>query len=173
MADHGGNGGVGEVIDRPEDRGGPTEIQTEDQTAATVTEGQGAVEGGNGDGGEDREQEIVGGGDQRAPEAEPCATKESGAVGPSVEPLGSSTVARASPIVVGGSGDAGGNNSGSGETGPSGSPPRDPAKGKGAVTGEEETTGVPVTYREEDVLFWPAATSSSHWPITKHDVPST
>ncbi|KAI8559787.1 hypothetical protein RHMOL_Rhmol04G0201600 [Rhododendron molle] len=62
------------------------------------------------------------------------------------------------------------NGAGSGDVEPTGSPPRDPTKGKGAVVAEEETTENPVTYREEDVLFRPAATSSSHRPITKHDV---
>ncbi|KAI8550484.1 hypothetical protein RHMOL_Rhmol06G0110400 [Rhododendron molle] len=32
------------------------------------------------------------------------------------------------------------------------------------------TTEIPVEYREGDVLFRPAATSSSHVPITKYDV---
>lgn len=71
-----------------------------------------------------------------------------------------------------GSGEAVG--SGMGERAePSGSPPRYPARGKGAVGTEEESTEAPVGYREEDVLFRPvstAATSSSHVPITKYDV---
>ncbi|KAI8535815.1 hypothetical protein RHMOL_Rhmol10G0203600 [Rhododendron molle] len=54
-----------------------------------------------------------------------------------------------------------------------GTPPRDSARGKGIVAEEEETTDVPVEYREEDVAFQPAvtaATSSSHVPITKYDI---
>jgi hypothetical protein len=53
--------------------------------------------------------------------------------------------------------------------GPSVSPPRDPARGKG-IARAEETPEVPVIIREEDILFRPAATSSSHIPITTHDV---
>ncbi|KAI8571325.1 hypothetical protein RHMOL_Rhmol01G0111000 [Rhododendron molle] len=66
-------------------------------------------------------------------------------------------------------------------SGPSGSPPRDPAKGKSAVIAEEEkpteeeqtTEAPPVEIREEDIAFRPpvtAATSSRHIPITFDDI---
>ncbi|KAI8571928.1 hypothetical protein RHMOL_Rhmol01G0158800 [Rhododendron molle] len=97
-------------------------------------------------------------------------TEEAGAVGPRVEPLDSSTVAGGSPVVGGSSGGTEGSGAGGDDTGPSGSPPKDLAKGKGAVTEEEETTEAPFVYQEEDVLFRSAVTSSSHRPITKHDV---
>ncbi|KAI8555058.1 hypothetical protein RHMOL_Rhmol05G0145000 [Rhododendron molle] len=60
------------------------------------------------------------------------------------------------------------------DPGPNGSPPRDSARGKGAVIAEEEEpTEVLVEYREQDIAFRPAAsvtTSSSHVPITKYDI---
>ncbi|KAI8538536.1 hypothetical protein RHMOL_Rhmol09G0111200 [Rhododendron molle] len=71
-------------------------------------------------------------------------------------------------------GRGGGNSGAAGEVpGPNGSPPRDPARGKGVVAEEEEATEVPVEYREEDIAFRPAAsavTSSSHVPVTKYDI---
>ncbi|KAI8559985.1 hypothetical protein RHMOL_Rhmol04G0219600 [Rhododendron molle] len=51
--------------------------------------------------------------------------------------------------------------------------PRDSARGKGVVAEEEETTEIHVEYKEDDVVFRPAATaatSSSHVPITKYDI---
>ncbi|KAI8538462.1 hypothetical protein RHMOL_Rhmol09G0105900 [Rhododendron molle] len=66
-----------------------------------------------------------------------------------------------------------GGGAGGDDTGPSQTPLRDSAKGKGAIIEEEETTAEPVTYQEADVMFRPAvivATSSSHMPITKYDV---
>ncbi|KAI8559890.1 hypothetical protein RHMOL_Rhmol04G0211000 [Rhododendron molle] len=110
------------------------------------------------------------GGDGRAPEAEPCATEEAGAVGPSVELVGLSTMSRGSLVVERSSGSAGGSGTEGGGIGPSGSLPRDPARGKGTMTEEQETAEVPASCREEDVLFRPVATSLSHRSITKYDV---
>ncbi|KAI8572063.1 hypothetical protein RHMOL_Rhmol01G0169400 [Rhododendron molle] len=173
MADHGNGGHEGEVVDRPEDRGGPMGTETEDQTAAMMTEDQGAVVGGNGDDCGDREQEAGNDEEHRATEVDPCATDLARAVGPRVELVGSGTVAEDSSIVGRSSG--GGDSSGAvgDDPGPNVSPPRDSARGKGIVAEEEETTDVPVEYREEDVAFQPAvtaATSSSHVPITKYDI---
>ncbi|KAI8555255.1 hypothetical protein RHMOL_Rhmol05G0160500 [Rhododendron molle] len=73
--------------------------------------------------------------------------------------------------MVGGSSGSGGSSvTASNDPAPNVSPPRDSARGNGVVAEEEETTEVPVEYREEDVAFRPAATvatSSSHVPITK------
>ncbi|KAI8555067.1 hypothetical protein RHMOL_Rhmol05G0145900 [Rhododendron molle] len=75
---------------------------------------------------------------------------------------------------------AGGSSGGSGsggavgdDPGPNGSPPRDPARGKGTVIAEEEPTEILVEYREQDIAFRPtasAATSSRHVPVTKQDI---
>ncbi|KAI8535824.1 hypothetical protein RHMOL_Rhmol10G0204300 [Rhododendron molle] len=109
------------------------------------------------------------GGDGRSPEAEPRTTEEAGVVESSVEPLGSGTVVEGSPVVGGSSGDAGGSGAEGGDVEAIGSPPRDRARGKWAVV-EEEMTEALFVYREENVLFRPVVTSSSHWPITKQDV---
>ncbi|KAI8542717.1 hypothetical protein RHMOL_Rhmol08G0160800 [Rhododendron molle] len=91
-------------------------------------------------------------------------------MGHSVEPLDPSTTVGGSVVTSSGAGDIGGSGTGGDDSGPIGSPTRDPARGKGAVVEGEETTEAPFVYREEDVLFWPAATSSCHWPITKQEV---
>ncbi|KAI8571872.1 hypothetical protein RHMOL_Rhmol01G0153500 [Rhododendron molle] len=133
-------------------------------------EGQSGVAEGGGDGDQCRKQETGGEDVRHTLEPDPHAIEETGAAGPSAELVGSGT-ALGGPFVVGGSSEVGGSSGTSGdETGPGGSPPRDPARGKGTVTEGKDTTGVPVTYKEEDVLYRPAATSSSHWPINKHDV---
>ncbi|KAI8542870.1 hypothetical protein RHMOL_Rhmol08G0173700 [Rhododendron molle] len=72
-----------------------------------------------------------------------------------------------------GSEGAGGSGTDGGDTGSSQTPPRDSTKGKWAVIEEEETIARPVTYREADVAFWPAATTAtslSHLPITFDDI---
>ncbi|KAI8530066.1 hypothetical protein RHMOL_Rhmol11G0026100 [Rhododendron molle] len=131
----------------------------------------GAVEGGGGNGDLGREQEV---GDELVRhklEGEERMTEEAGTVGPSVEPVGSSTVAGDSPIIGGSSGSAGGSGAEGDDIGPNGSPPRDPMRGKGAVTEEEGIVEACFfVYRKEDVLFRPGATSLGHGPITKHDV---
>ncbi|KAI8542706.1 hypothetical protein RHMOL_Rhmol08G0159800 [Rhododendron molle] len=172
MADNSGNGGSGDVIDHPEDRGGPMEIEINDQLLGGTVASSGAVvtSGSDNDIGRDQQQDVGHGSDQRAVEAEPRATEETGAAGHSVEPLDPSTTVEGSVMTSSGPRDAGGSGTGGDEAGPIKSPPRDPAKGKGVVVEEGETTEVPVTYREEDVLFRPAVTSSSHGRITKHDI---
>ncbi|KAI8563794.1 hypothetical protein RHMOL_Rhmol03G0136800 [Rhododendron molle] len=170
MADHAGNSGSGENVDRPEDAGGPMETEIEHQRPAGVVEGINAVVTSGGDDGESQQQEVGGGDDHRAIVVEPHVTEEAGAVGSSVEPVGSGTVAEGSPT-VGGSSDGGSSSGAVGDDpGPNGSPLRDPARGKGAVVEGEETTEAPVTYREEDVLFRLAATSSNNILIIKYDV---
>ncbi|KAI8554999.1 hypothetical protein RHMOL_Rhmol05G0139800 [Rhododendron molle] len=126
------------------------EADTGDQRPTEAIGVEGAVVAGHNEGDGGREQE------------------EARAVEPSVEPVGSGTAAEGSPTVGGSSGDVGGSGAVGDDLGPIGSPPRDPARGKGVVVAEEETTEIP--YREEDVLFQPTTTSSSHIPITKYDV---
>ncbi|KAI8571968.1 hypothetical protein RHMOL_Rhmol01G0162200 [Rhododendron molle] len=65
--------------------------------------------------------------------AEPRTTEKGGVVGSSVEPVGSGTVAEGSPVVGGSSAGTGGIEAMGDDPGPIGSPPRDPARGKGAV----------------------------------------
>ncbi|KAI8538441.1 hypothetical protein RHMOL_Rhmol09G0103800 [Rhododendron molle] len=88
------------------------------------------------------------------------------------------------PMVERGSGGVGGSGAVGDDTEPSQTPPRDSAKGKGAVTEEEHaeevrieevqtTEAAPVEIREEDIAFRPpagAATSSHHVPITYADI---
>ncbi|KAI8571964.1 hypothetical protein RHMOL_Rhmol01G0161800 [Rhododendron molle] len=149
MADHDGIGDSSDVIDRLENRGWTMEADQGDQTAAERPVGAGATAVGGGDGGEGQQQEVDGGENRRVTKAEPRATKEAGAAGASGLGYRSRGLAN------------------------SWSPLKDLTRGKGAAVEEEETTEVPVTYREEDILFRPAATattSSSHIPITKYDV---
>jgi hypothetical protein len=108
-----------------------------------------------------------GGGDDtnpRAIEEEPRATVLGSPVGPAVAAEGPQPVEEGAVA----SGSGGGDGPIEREE-PSALPPRDPVRGKGIV-GAEETTEVPVAIREADILFRPAATSSSHIPITTHDV---
>ncbi|KAI8568336.1 hypothetical protein RHMOL_Rhmol02G0190200 [Rhododendron molle] len=170
MADHGNNGIEGEVVDRSADVGGPMETDQGDQKATVGAVGASALATGGGNGREGQQQEVSDGDDHRAIEVEPRAIKEAEAVGSSVEPVGPGIAAEGTPKAGGSLADVGGSGAMGADLGLNGSPPRDPARGKGAVIEEEETTEAPVTYREEDVLFWPTATSSSHIPITKYDV---
>ncbi|KAI8555063.1 hypothetical protein RHMOL_Rhmol05G0145500 [Rhododendron molle] len=136
MAEHDNGGGRGEVVDRQEDARGPMEVEIGDQMPVEMVT-----------------------------DAEPHAIKEAGAVGSSVEPVGSGSVAEGLPVVGGSSGGSGNIGADGGDVKPIGSPPR----GKKAVVEGEETTEVP--YREEDVLFRPtstATTSSSHRQTTKY-----
>ncbi|KAI8572113.1 hypothetical protein RHMOL_Rhmol01G0173300 [Rhododendron molle] len=140
MADNKNNGGGGEVVDRPEDRGGPMAIEGADQTAAELVGVEGAVVASSSDGGEDQQQEIGSGGEGRAREPDARAMEQAGAMGPNIEPMGPGSVAEASSIVdrsldsVDGSGAVGD------VTKPSGSPPRDSTKGKGIAVEEEQAT---------------------------------
>ncbi|KAI8535806.1 hypothetical protein RHMOL_Rhmol10G0202700 [Rhododendron molle] len=174
MADPNDNGGDGDVIDRLEDRGGPMVVETGDQTREEVVTGAGAIVEDDGDGGEGCEQEA--GNEEKGPATEenPHAMVPTGVVGPILATEGSGLVVEGPPVVGGSSG--GGDNSGAGgdDPGPNGSPPRDPARGKGAaIAEEEEPTEVPVEYREQDIAIRPAAsaaTSSRHVPVTKQDI---
>ncbi|KAI8542779.1 hypothetical protein RHMOL_Rhmol08G0166400 [Rhododendron molle] len=184
MAEYGGNEGEGEVVNQTEDRGGPMEIETGDQTPAGETVNISAELVGGGDGSRDQRQEVDDGGEPRAVEAGPRATDQAGAVGSHSGPKDSGRGARASPVVGGSSDDFSGSGAGEDDTGPSQTPPRDLARGKGAVIEEEhieevhiereQTTEVaPVEIREEDIAFRPpagAATSSRHVPITYADI---
>ncbi|KAI8560142.1 hypothetical protein RHMOL_Rhmol04G0232900 [Rhododendron molle] len=173
MAEAGGNGGSDDVIDWPGDVGGPMAVEVDNQQRAKTTGVEGATVGHGSDGGGDREQEIGGGDVCRATEEEPRATMGANRVGPGIEPEGSGTMAEGSPVLDGSSGGIEGSGAVGDDTGPKQTPPRDSAKGKGVVVGEEETTEVPMTYWGEDIVCRPAetaATSSSHVPITKYDV---
>ncbi|KAI8535810.1 hypothetical protein RHMOL_Rhmol10G0203100 [Rhododendron molle] len=86
MADHGGGGGESEALNRPEDRGGPMEAETVEQTAAEPVEAEGAVLSSGGDGRKEPEQKADNGDEGRATEAEPRAMVETGAVEPLSEP---------------------------------------------------------------------------------------
>ncbi|KAI8560122.1 hypothetical protein RHMOL_Rhmol04G0231400 [Rhododendron molle] len=181
MADHGGNGGTREVVDRLEDRGGPMETQPEDQQSVetrdqqsveAITNTSATVEDG-GDGLEGREQEADNEEKGRSTEGNPRAMVLLGAVGSIVESEGSGTVAEGSPTVGGSSGGVCSSSAMGDILRPNTSLPRDPARGKGVVAEEEEATEIPVEYREQDVAFRPAetaTTSSRHVPVTKQDI---
>ncbi|KAI8555230.1 hypothetical protein RHMOL_Rhmol05G0158400 [Rhododendron molle] len=97
MAEHSGNGSGGEVSDHPEDAEAPMETESEDQEVTEVVGVEAATP-------LDLSMKVAGsvmvgrspgeanhGGDGRAPEAEPRAIEEVGAMGPSVEPVGSTS----------------------------------------------------------------------------------
>ncbi|KAI8568944.1 hypothetical protein RHMOL_Rhmol02G0239900 [Rhododendron molle] len=173
MAEEGGNGGSGDVIDRPGDVGGPMAVEVNDQQRAETTSVEGATVGDGSDGDGDREQEIGGEDVRRATEEEPRATVEASPVGPGVESEGSGSVAVGSRVVDRSSGGARDSGAGGDDTGPSESQTRDSDKGKGVVVEEERTTKSPIPFREEDVAFRPAATAAtslSHVPVTKYDI---
>ncbi|KAI8542935.1 hypothetical protein RHMOL_Rhmol08G0178500 [Rhododendron molle] len=108
MAEHGGNSSDGDVIDRPEDMGGPMEVEVGDQWPMETVADAGVVAKGGGDGSRDQQQEVGGGDECRATKAEPHAIEEARAVEPSVEPVGSGIVAEGSPVVGGSSAGVGG-----------------------------------------------------------------
>ncbi|KAI8559872.1 hypothetical protein RHMOL_Rhmol04G0209200 [Rhododendron molle] len=171
MAEH-GDGSGGEVV-QMQDEGASMESTIEDQTAEVEAADTCALATGGDDGEQNQQQEVGGGDVHRAIEREPHGMEEAGAMGSIAEPVGSGTMAEGPPVIGGSSGDIGGSGTVGDDLGPIGSPPRDPMRGKWAIVEGEETAEVPVTYREDDVLFRPAvmaATSSSHVPITKYDV---
>ncbi|KAI8530384.1 hypothetical protein RHMOL_Rhmol11G0054100 [Rhododendron molle] len=184
MADHGTGGGEGEVIDQSEDRGGPMAVEEVGRTAAEPAGVEGVVLTSGGDGEQGHGQEAAGGENPRGVESETRARDQAGVVEPNREPEGSGMMAEGPPVVEGVSGGAGGSGAVGDKTGLSGSPPRDSAKGKGAVIAEEQVEEVhieevrttkadPVEVREEDIAFRPpagAATSSRHVPITYDDI---
>ncbi|KAI8568399.1 hypothetical protein RHMOL_Rhmol02G0196000 [Rhododendron molle] len=170
MAEHGNGGSEGEVVDQPEDAGGPMEVEKGDQQPLEAVMGQGVVVASHGGGNQGRKQEVCGEDVWHMSKREQCATEEPRAVGPSVEPMGSSAAVGGPSIIGRGTGGADGSGAGGDDTGSSESSPRDSAKGKGVVTKEEETTEAPFVYQGEDVLFLPAATLLSHRPVTKHYV---
>ncbi|XP_058211605.1 B3 domain-containing protein Os03g0622100-like [Rhododendron vialii] len=138
MAEHDNGGGRGEVLDRPEDVGGPMEVETADQQPAEPPLGVGAAVAGGGDGVQGHEQEVGSEGDHRATVSDHRATEEAGATGLVVQPLDPSMAVEGSVVIGGGFGRDTGSSGAGGDgvdgdgTGPGETPPRDPAKGKGA-----------------------------------------
>ncbi|KAI8563542.1 hypothetical protein RHMOL_Rhmol03G0118200 [Rhododendron molle] len=196
MVDHGENGNGGEVVDRPEDRGGPMAAEEGDHMATEATGDASAVAAGGGDGDPGRNQltqawpwetwrrpDLVDSGeDHRATEPDAHAKEQVEAVGPNVDPAGPSMAVEDLSAVGGGSGDVGGSD---GTRGDDTGLIESPAKGKGVVgTGEvhveearieevQTTEATPVEIREEDIAFRPpaaTATSSRHVPITYADI---
>ncbi|KAI8530163.1 hypothetical protein RHMOL_Rhmol11G0034100 [Rhododendron molle] len=184
MVDHGDGSGGGEVVDRPEDRGGPMASETVEERLEEAVASTGAAATNGGDGVQEQQQETASDEVPRAVEEEPRARDQAGAVGSNSEPENSGMVAEGPPMVERGSGDAEGSGAIGDETGLSGSPPRDSTKGKGVVIEEEHVEEVhieevqtteadPVEVRAEDVAFRPpagAATSSRHVPVTYADI---
>ncbi|KAI8535430.1 hypothetical protein RHMOL_Rhmol10G0173300 [Rhododendron molle] len=160
------------------------ESEIGEQTTAEFVAGRGAEAAGGGNGRQEQQQEAAGGEEPRAVESDPRARDQAGAVESSREPEGSGMVAEGLPIVDRGSGVVDSSGAVGDDTGPSGSPPRDSAKGKGVVTEEvhveevqmerEQTTeAAPIEVREEDIAFKPptgAATSSHHVPVPYVDI---
>ncbi|KAI8542676.1 hypothetical protein RHMOL_Rhmol08G0157000 [Rhododendron molle] len=130
MAEEGGNGDSGAVIDRSGDEGANS-----------------------GDGGEDQQQETGDAEKDRVREGNPRATVLTETVGPRIEFAGSGAVAKGLPMVGGRSGGGGSSGAVGDDPGPNGSLLRDLARGKGVMAEEEKATEVPVEYREQDVAF--------------------
>ncbi|KAI8572473.1 hypothetical protein RHMOL_Rhmol01G0201700 [Rhododendron molle] len=178
MDDHGNGEGDGDVVDQTENRGPPMAVEPEDQMAAEPVGVVGAVERGGSDGRQSGEQEVAGGEEAHAVEAEPRALDQVGAVGPRANPEGPSSMVEGLPVVGGSDEVADSGGAGGDDIGPSGSPPRDPAKGKGVATEEElvkkeQTTEAATVEIRENIAFRPpvtAAISSRHVPITLDDV---
>ncbi|KAI8572309.1 hypothetical protein RHMOL_Rhmol01G0187600 [Rhododendron molle] len=87
MADHSNSGGGGEVVDHPEDRGGPMGVEPRGQELVEAVIDQGAVAEEGGDGNRDQQEEVVGGEEHRA-------TDETRAMGPNAEPVNSNIVVK-------------------------------------------------------------------------------
>lgn len=124
MADKGNGGDGGDVVDRLEDEGGPIEIETEDRTTTMEVASQGATVEGGDDEGPDPRPEVEDEGDGRACEGDPHVLEEIGAVGPAVEPLGSSIAVGGSVTIGDSSGGARGSGASGEDVGPSQSPLR-------------------------------------------------
>ncbi|KAI8559814.1 hypothetical protein RHMOL_Rhmol04G0204000 [Rhododendron molle] len=107
MAEGNGNGGGGEVVDQPKDRGEPIAVEERDQRPLETVTGTSIDAMNGGDGNQGRDEEAAGGGEHRAMKIEPRVTDQAGVVGPRIEPLDPSTAARGSVATNGGSGDAG------------------------------------------------------------------
>ncbi|KAI8567922.1 hypothetical protein RHMOL_Rhmol02G0158600 [Rhododendron molle] len=107
---------------------GPQPKRVSHEAVTPSRDGQGAAVTTGGDDRGDQEQAVGDEGNHRVAEAEPRAMEETGG--------------------------AEGNGVGGDDTWPSQTPPRDSAKGKGAVI-DEETAESPVPYREEDVVCRP------------------
>ncbi|KAI8551020.1 hypothetical protein RHMOL_Rhmol06G0152300 [Rhododendron molle] len=184
MADHDGNGSGGEVVDQSEDRGGPMAVEDVGQAAAEPARVEGAVLTGSGDDIQGREQEVAGGENPRAVEGVSRARDQAGAVESSRGSEGLGMVAEGPAMIERGSGDAEVSTAVGEATEPSQTPPRDSAKGKGAVIEDEHveemrieiektTEAAPVEVQAGDVAFRPpagAATSSRHVPVTYADI---
>lgn len=160
MADYGGNGGSGDVVDRLMDEGATMEPEEEDQTAAEMTAGKGAAVGGGGGDRSDQQPVVEDEAGRRALEGDSHAPKTSKAVGPGADAIDTSMNVEGSETVDGSSGGARG-----GDVELSESPPRDSARGKGVLVEEE----VPMEVQTGPVEFQPAVRSSSHKPVSKGD----
>ncbi|KAI8559739.1 hypothetical protein RHMOL_Rhmol04G0197800 [Rhododendron molle] len=174
MTEHVDSVGGREVVDRPEDRGGPMTVDPVEQKPVEAVDGVRAAVTTGGDGREDQEQGGSDEGNPRVAEAGPHVRDEIGALGPNADPVSPSTAVGSSVVISGNLGDTSGSGTRGNDIEVRQTPPRDSAKGKGAVGAEAETTEVTtVEIREVDIAFRPvatAATSSSHVPITKYDV---
>ncbi|KAI8529900.1 hypothetical protein RHMOL_Rhmol11G0010800 [Rhododendron molle] len=113
------------------------ESQTGDQTAIEKATGTTAVVVGDDNGGEDQQQEVGDVEKDRAREGNPRAMVLNGAVGSSVESVGPGAVAKDTPMVGGSSGGGDGSGAVGNDPRPKVSPPRDSARGKGAVIAEK------------------------------------
>lgn len=154
MADDSNGSGGEDVVDRPEDEGGPMEVEKVEEQAAEAVGGAGAVieGGGGGDGDGDRAEEVEDGADRRAPVEIPCASVTSGAMGSVVEPLNPNMAVEG--VVISGGNFRGASGSGNGVGPRGGSPVQNPPHGKGPIVAEEEETR---DVEAEDVMFQPAA----------------
>ncbi|KAI8559927.1 hypothetical protein RHMOL_Rhmol04G0214400 [Rhododendron molle] len=143
MANHGNGSGEEDVVDRPEDEGGPMEVEIKDQPTTEEATGVGAM--------------IVGGED---------VTSDAEIV--TIQPLDPFTSVEG--VVISGEDFSGAGGSGARDGGvrsSGGSFMRNPTHKKDPIVVEEEEEARNI--RAEDVMFQPAAQLLTHMPITQED----
>lgn len=161
-ASNGGNGGggvEGRLRNEVEASGPRIGNQMGDRASATAGAGGSSVGGGNGG----HAAEVGDGGDRRTPVPEGCTPVGFEAGGPWVSHLDFQNGVEG--LVVSGAGSIGAGSSSSGGDVQSGSPRRDPARGKDPAVAEETLREAPVERPE----FIPTVGSSGHDHITKRD----
>lgn len=150
-----GNGGSGDVVDRPGDEGATMEPEAEDRTTVEVTVGESAAIVGDGNGSGGRKHQVEGDGDGHAPEGEPYMPEQQRPAGFTVQSL--------DPSTEHGRGrlgddwwqfeDAGGSGASGGDIRPSRSLPRDSVRGKGIVTEGKRPQRSPLSIRRTKQCF--------------------
>ncbi|XP_058181139.1 uncharacterized protein LOC131299571 [Rhododendron vialii] len=158
----GGDGGRGDEV-RSKSGAEALGVRINDQSTAKASSSIGAevTGGGSGDGG--HAVEVSGDGERHTPREVGHTPVGSDTEGPRVQRLDFRRGVEGLVVIGGGLSEAGG--SGGDGGGRSGTPPRDPTRGKDPVVVEESSGEVPVEVGE----FRPVVGSSVHVPITYRD----